>query len=241
MKIPESDIEIFEFVQKGHEETLELHSNLNKDYISHIADSVSQTRDFYKNLTSLSGIILGFSPFFFEKGNVQQEGLFFSGIILFLLVIILVSNYLRSVLDVEGNEFRKQLDEYNLMLYPQMEARRKFFEGGTFTPETLHALFLEMGKISQSTIDLLKKRDIDSIKLKKRKEMDYAGEFFTLFFASGIILIALSFTNIHLIISEWLLFGFSFVFINFFFPFHKLFIYLGTPIERIKKILCAKE
>jgi len=144
MDIPKNEIEIFEFVQKEHDEILKLHSDLNKDYISHIASNISQRRNFYKNLASLCGIVLGFTPFLFEKVNIQQNNLFFSSIGLFLLVIILVINYMRSVLDAEGNEFVNQLKEYNQSLYPQMEKRREFFSKGIFTPETLKNLFSEM-------------------------------------------------------------------------------------------------
>jgi len=70
---------------------------------------------------------------------------------------------------------------------------------------------------------------------RKKEKMDYAGEFLVLFYVLGIVLLILSFTTIRFNAFEWGSLLLAVIIMNFFVPFHKLFIYLGFPIEYIKK------
>ena len=234
MEIPKNESEIIEFMEKEHEKTLLLHENLNKEYISFISDNISQRRDFFKNLVPLCGIILGFMPFLFEKGNIQQKNLFFLSMFLFLLVIILIINYLRSILDVEGNELVKQLKEYNNILNPLIKKRREFFIKGDFTTDALKNLISETLQLQKSSVELLKNRDSQSLVLRKKDRMDYTGEFLLLLFELGIIFLTLSLTTIKFNLFFWCIFFVIIISFNFFVPFHKIFVYIGIPIEFIK-------
>lgn len=236
MKIPKSEEEIIDFVSKEHENTLNLYKELNQNFLEQISNNISQRRIFYQNLATLSGIILGFVPFFFEEGKIQQPALIFFSIIFLLSVIILIVNYLRALMDCEGDQLKKQLDGYNEVLNLQMEKRRKFLENGVYTEQAFRDFLSGMVSDSKISIDKIK-NDSEKNKESKKIQMDYAGEFFILFFVLGISLILISFTGLKFSLLEWILLTGLLFLIIFFVPFHKIFIYSGYPIDYVKNKL----
>lgn len=234
MDLPQSEKEIFDYIQREHESVMVLHKDLNKDYIAHISSNISQKRTFYQNLSTLAAIIIGFTPFLFESDKVKQSLFLFFGVISLLIVIVIVINYLRSQIDEEGNKFKKQLDFYNNLLNPQMDKRRNYLTQLDYSQEAFRNFLKDMSENSVKQIDEIKKWDSERRSNTQKQRMDYAGEFFIFFFILGISLLIISFTSIRFGIFEGLAFVLSIIIITFFIPFYKAFIYLGYPIDFIK-------
>lgn len=234
INIPQNEKGIVKFVQEEHEAVLKLHHDINADYLSRITSNITERRDFYKTLASLCGIILGFAPFLFERNNVHHFGLFFVGISLLLLNIVLIINYIRSGIDTEGGEYLNQLTEYNDTLNSQMEARRNFLLRGIYTLEAFKQHLQEMKNISEPILKKHEEYKKNSEAQKQKRRMDYAGEYFVYFFVMSILALMFSLFKLNLSFLGLIVLVFVPFVIVFFFPL-KIFVYLGYPIEYIKK------
>jgi protein-S-isoprenylcysteine O-methyltransferase Ste14 len=116
---PEERKEYFlKYIQEQFDKTLELRNEFNKDISSLQIKNIDQGREFYKNLTLLSGAVF---TLILTLGKPVYPMYLFIGAGFYIVLIFLIILYMRELLDKENIQLRAQSDNYNDLLTEMVE------------------------------------------------------------------------------------------------------------------------
>jgi hypothetical protein len=187
--------------------TTALRDEMNKDYVEIRTDNIKQKRNFFQQLTVLSGAIIGLSSIFGHEGILNI--LYFRlGFFLNILFIIAVTLYFREILDKEGNDLLKQQDGYNVIFDNRIKIMSKYVENRSFTKKGIMDYLQETESSAEAKsikLEVDKMNEDRTKRLTGKEAMDFSGELFVFLFVFASFFIFLSFffveINLYLLLS----------------------------------------
>jgi len=172
-----------EILQKQANILIEADSNSEKEFRKRILQVEDQRRDFFKSLILLIIGIIG-SSYFLKISH--SDALYFSGIILFVLVVIFIILYLRETMDEESNFIQKLLLDTKAGYHQQFDLVMKYLGSNKFSDANIQEYFIEYNGLP--FIRGIREK-IEDEKKPKSLPLEYFGEMINLFFLSGLFLI----------------------------------------------------
>lgn len=163
---------------------IESNSKSEKEFRDRRMAVEDQRRDYLKFLIILIVTIIG-SSYFLQISHSNE--LYFSGVILFVLIIVLIILYLRETIDEEGNAMQKLLSNSKLEHNQQISLVFKYMEQGKYTDDDVRNYFKEYSELPQvkRIKEEMKLVDVNS----NQSPLEYFGELICFVFLSGLFLI----------------------------------------------------
>ncbi|QQG50150.1 MAG: hypothetical protein HZB70_01000 [Candidatus Berkelbacteria bacterium] len=163
--------------------TAKLRDEVVDKFVGHITDNLKQRRELLKHITIISAGIVAVLPVI-QNGS-DNSNLFFWGIFLLLVTVVLTVSYLREKMDLEGQSLQDNSEKYLTILKTKLALLDRYIGERKFSNNNVSEYLDELE--NEPTIRELG-REVG--KPAEKERLEYFSEFVVFLFVSALFLLA---------------------------------------------------